>query len=81
MKLMELKQYINGKFHTPVSGRFMKNRNPATGDVIAKVPLGDKSDVDAAVYSAKNALPNWSSKGVDERADVLEKIANIMLVL
>ena len=75
---MELKQYINGKFHTPVSGRYKKNRNPATGDIISKVPLGDKSDVDAAVYAAKNALPEWSAKSVDERANILEKIANII---
>ena len=78
MKVMELKQYINGKFHTPVSGRYKKNRNPATGDIISKVPLGDKSDVDAAVYAAKNALPEWSAKSVDERANILEKIANII---
>ena len=78
MKVMELKQYINGKFHTPVSGKYMKNRNPATGDIISKVPLGDKSDVDAAVYSAKSALPEWSAKSVDERAEILEKIANII---
>jgi len=33
--------------------------NPATGEVIARVPRGGKTEVDAAVAAAKAAYPAW----------------------
>lgn len=33
--------------------------NPATGDVIRKVPLCSAADIDAAVRAAKQAFPAW----------------------
>jgi len=33
--------------------------NPSTGETIAQVPAGTAEDVDAAVETAKRALPDW----------------------
>jgi malonate-semialdehyde dehydrogenase (acetylating)/methylmalonate-semialdehyde dehydrogenase len=42
--------------------------NPATGDVLARVPLSGAADVDAAVQAARAALPAWRDVNVIERA-------------
>jgi malonate-semialdehyde dehydrogenase (acetylating)/methylmalonate-semialdehyde dehydrogenase len=62
--------------------------NPATGEVIAHVPLCGQEDVDAAVKSARSALAGWSAMPIKERAQVfyryktlLEKNANELAAL
>jgi malonate-semialdehyde dehydrogenase (acetylating) / methylmalonate-semialdehyde dehydrogenase len=42
--------------------------NPATGDVLARVPLSSTGDLDAAVAAARAALPEWRAVSVIERA-------------
>jgi malonate-semialdehyde dehydrogenase (acetylating) / methylmalonate-semialdehyde dehydrogenase len=42
--------------------------NPATGEVIARVPLSGAADLDAAVTAARAALPEWRAVSVIERA-------------
>jgi len=45
--------------------------NPATGEVLASVPLDGQGAVDAAVKSAHEAFPNWSQTPVGERCQIL----------
>src|SRR6476620_5254648 len=52
--------------------------NPATGEVIAQVPEGTAADVDAAVETAKAALPEWLDSTPAERAEVLLKLADVI---
>jgi malonate-semialdehyde dehydrogenase (acetylating)/methylmalonate-semialdehyde dehydrogenase len=42
--------------------------NPATGEVLARVPLSGTSDLDAAVRAAREALPAWRAVSTIERA-------------
>ena len=42
--------------------------NPATGEVLARVPLSTAADLDAAVAAARAALPAWREVSVIERA-------------
>src|SRR6185436_6176141 len=42
--------------------------NPATGEVLARVPLSGAADLDAAVKAARAALPVWRAVAVIERA-------------
>ena len=42
--------------------------NPATGDVLARVPLSSAADLDAAVQAARAALPPWRDVSVIARA-------------
>src|SRR3954470_11168933 len=42
--------------------------NPATGEVIARVPLSGAGDLDAAVRAARDALPVWRAVSTIERA-------------
>ena len=52
--------------------------NPATGEAIAQVPAGTAADVDAAVETAKKALPEWLDSTPAERAEVLLKLADLI---
>ncbi|MGZ4268204.1 MAG: CoA-acylating methylmalonate-semialdehyde dehydrogenase [Solirubrobacteraceae bacterium] len=45
--------------------------NPATGEVLARVPLSGAADLDAAVAAARAALPEWRAVSVIGRARVL----------
>jgi 1-pyrroline dehydrogenase len=52
--------------------------NPSTAEVIAQVPAGTAEDVDAAVETAKAALPDWLETTPGERAEVLLKLADML---
>ncbi|HEY6759249.1 MAG TPA: CoA-acylating methylmalonate-semialdehyde dehydrogenase [Baekduia sp.] len=42
--------------------------NPATGEVLARVPLSGAADLDVAVAAARAALPEWRAVSTIERA-------------
>src|SRR5690348_9975001 len=48
---------------------------PATGDVMARVPEASPEDADAAIASAKAALPGWRAVSPGDRARLLLRIA------
>ena len=41
---MKIKNYINGKFLEPVSGNWIDNYNPSTGEVYGKIPNSNQDD-------------------------------------
>src|SRR5256885_9334700 len=45
----DLKNYIGGDWRTPETTEWLEDTNPATGQVIARVPLSTKDDGDRAV--------------------------------
>ncbi|MFE5278829.1 aldehyde dehydrogenase family protein, partial [Bacillus cereus] len=51
-----LKMYVNGEWVDSISGKTITVINPSTGDEIAKVPMGNKEDIDHAVRSARMAF-------------------------
>ena len=52
--------------------------NPADGTVVAELALAQPADVDAAVASARSALPGWSSATPAERSTVLATLAGLL---
>src|SRR6187455_972229 len=44
-----LENYIGGNLIGPLSGNFMDNINPATGEIYGQVPASNEKDVEAAV--------------------------------
>ena len=60
-----LDNYVGGQW-TPASGTDeLDVTNPATGEVLARVPLSSSADLDAAVRAARAALPEWRAVSVD----------------
>jgi malonate-semialdehyde dehydrogenase (acetylating)/methylmalonate-semialdehyde dehydrogenase len=64
-----LDNYVAGAW-TPAgsASEVLDVTNPATGEVLARVPLSGTSDLDAAVRAAREALPVWRAVSVIERA-------------
>jgi aldehyde dehydrogenase (NAD+) len=52
-----------------------ETKNPATGEVIAKVAQADAADVDRAVKAARAALPGWQALTGHQRARYLYALA------
>lgn len=68
--------FIGGKWVEAVSGEVLEARNPANGALLAKVPKGSASDIDASVAAARTAFEGpWSKFTPFERQNLLLKIA------
>jgi malonate-semialdehyde dehydrogenase (acetylating)/methylmalonate-semialdehyde dehydrogenase len=52
--------------------------NPATREKLARVPLGSKKDVDAAVQVAASAFPEWRRTPAEERIQYLFKLKPLL---
>ncbi|MFZ1663126.1 MAG: aldehyde dehydrogenase family protein [Paracoccaceae bacterium] len=65
--------YINGAFTEP--DKTFDVKNPATGELLARVAQGSAADVGAAVKAARAALPGWSRLAGHERAKWLYALA------
>src|ERR1700761_8977316 len=66
--------FIDGAW-TQVSGSSFETRNPATGEVLAKIATADATDVDRAVKAARAALPGWQAITGHQRARYLYAFA------
>lgn len=77
-KLTKIINFINGEYVEPYNKKYIDNFNPATGNVYSQVADSDKNDIDLAYHSAKNAFKVWSNKTVQERANYLYKIAELL---
>ncbi|HMU25253.1 MAG TPA: aldehyde dehydrogenase [Ferruginibacter sp.] len=73
-----LENFIAGKFIGPLSGRFMDNVNPATGEVYSQIPDSNEKDVDLAVSFAQKALESWAATPAESRFKILNKIADLI---
>lgn len=70
MKYGHLKNFINGGFVDPSSGRGLSVLSPIDGNALAEVPCSDYTDLDVAVAAARAAFPAWSRLPVKERVQV-----------
>jgi acyl-CoA reductase-like NAD-dependent aldehyde dehydrogenase len=52
--------------------------NPATGSVFAQCPLATEDELNAAVEAARRAFPAWADRPIDERARLIELIADAL---
>lgn len=73
-----LAHYINGTLAEPASGHYLDNIDPSTGQCYAKIPAGDKVDVEAAVAAAEQAFPVWSQMPATDRSRILVRLADLI---
>jgi betaine-aldehyde dehydrogenase len=67
---------IDGSLVESSDGSWMESINPATEEVIGRIPNGTAADVDRAVASAETAQRAWADLSVPERAGYLNKLAD-----
>jgi malonate-semialdehyde dehydrogenase (acetylating)/methylmalonate-semialdehyde dehydrogenase len=64
-----LDNYVGGQWTAATSAtEELDVTNPATGEVLARVPLSGAADLDAAVRAARDALPAWRAVSTIARA-------------
>ena len=71
-----LQNFINGKKVSATSDKVQDLINPSTGEVFAKAPVSNASDVDKAMKSAANAFEVWKESTPGERQKAINKIAD-----
>jgi aldehyde dehydrogenase (NAD+) len=67
--------HVIGSEHIAGSGERIEVVNPATETVIASVPAGTSSEVDAAVMAARAAFDSWAARPAADRAAIVRRIS------
>jgi betaine-aldehyde dehydrogenase len=72
----ELRNFINGQWAEPASGRRSDLIDPSTGEVFASAPVSGAEDVNAAFAAAAAAAEGWRDATPAERSLALLRIAD-----
>lgn len=75
----KVRNFINGQWVESTSGREEEVFNPATGEVIAYVPLSSREELDAAVTAAKSSFASWKKIAVPRRARYFFEYQQLLL--
>jgi len=78
-KAQTLKNFIGGKWVESTANNTEIVFNPATGEVLANVPLSNREDLDKAVNVAKDAFQSWKEVAVPRRARILFRYQQLLV--
>src|SRR5438045_2883317 len=76
--LTRIPNYINGGWHDSSSSEWQDVVNPATGEVLASIPLSSNDEVVAAVEAAAAAYPAWRRTPPEDRIQPLFRLKKLM---
>lgn len=74
----DVEMLIDGEWTAGSAGRAEDIVNPATEQVLGRVPFAGPADVDRAIAAAKAAFPGWRDAGPDRRAEILRRAAGLI---
>ncbi|QNM96477.1 NADP-dependent succinate-semialdehyde dehydrogenase [Chitinimonas koreensis] len=77
--LLKQQCYIDGQWLDADSGETIAVNNPATGEIIARVPKMGEAETRRAIEAAERAWPAWKAKSAKERSAVLRKLYDLMM--
>jgi succinate-semialdehyde dehydrogenase/glutarate-semialdehyde dehydrogenase len=73
----KLSLYINGQFVSE-DGRAMQDViNPATQEVLGKLPHASQADLDSALQAAEKAFASWKKSSPMDRSAILRKVGQL----
>src|SRR6202161_681215 len=75
---LRLTNYINGQWTDSHASEWRDVVNPATGEVLASVPLADAAEVNIAVEAAAAAFPEWRRTPPEDRIQPLFKLKMLL---
>lgn len=70
--------FIGGKWAAPAEGKYFDNVSPVTGKVFCQAARSTEKDIELALDAAHAAREAWGKTSYTERANMLNKIADIM---
>jgi len=76
--MINIQNYLNGELVNSLSGNWLDNCNPATGEIYSQLPDSDQNDVEKAVIAVKSAQNEWANLSNEKRGDWLLKLAQMI---
>jgi malonate-semialdehyde dehydrogenase (acetylating)/methylmalonate-semialdehyde dehydrogenase len=73
-----IRNYVGGSWVEPDTDERLDVTNPATGEVLAQVPMSTAKDVDSAVTAARQAFPGWRATPPVERARACFELRHLL---
>lgn len=73
-----IKNYVNGQWVASKSTQILDVVNPATTEVIGRVPLSTPDEVRTAIQAAKDAFPEWRETPPVNRARYMFRLKDLM---
>src|SRR2546422_6365637 len=73
-----VRNYIGGEWVPPAAADYLDLTNPATGEMLGRVPLSGAREVDEAVAAAQAAFLKWREVPPGARARYLFKLKYLM---
>src|SRR5271155_2600424 len=70
--------YINGQWGESQAGEWQDVVNPATAEVLGRVPLSDAAEVTRAIDAAQVAYPEWRRTPPEDRIQPLFKLKQLL---
>jgi succinate-semialdehyde dehydrogenase/glutarate-semialdehyde dehydrogenase len=70
--------FVGGAWQPSASGETFDALSPATGEVIATVPQGDRDDACRAIAAAREAADSWAGLTAFERAAKMHAVGDIV---
>jgi succinate-semialdehyde dehydrogenase/glutarate-semialdehyde dehydrogenase len=77
--LLRQAMLIDGEWVQADNGQTIEVRNPATGELVARVPNGGSAETRRAIAAAERAMQGWRKTLPKDRAKVLRKLYDLML--
>jgi len=78
MSLITIENYIDGELQKPLSGNYLDNYEPATGQVYGLIPESGEGDLEQAVEAAQAAFADWSNTPAEQRAKTMNRLADLI---
>jgi malonate-semialdehyde dehydrogenase (acetylating) / methylmalonate-semialdehyde dehydrogenase len=75
---LRLTNYIDGHWTDSRASEWRDVVNPATGEILAQVPLADAAEVNQAVEAASAAFPEWRRTPPEDRIQPLFKLKMLL---
>jgi malonate-semialdehyde dehydrogenase (acetylating)/methylmalonate-semialdehyde dehydrogenase len=73
-----VKLLINGRFVESKAREWRDVVNPATQEVLARVPMCDAAEVGEAVKAASEAFKTWRNVPIGQRARIMLKLQELI---
>ena len=68
------KMFVGGSWQPSASGETFDAISPATGELIATIPQGDRRDATPAIDAARGAADAWARLTACERAEQMHAV-------
>jgi acyl-CoA reductase-like NAD-dependent aldehyde dehydrogenase len=75
MLISQDSMYIGGEWTTPAGSGTIEVVNPATEEILGRVPEGTAEDVGRAVAAARTAFESWSATPLEDRVELCAQIS------